>query len=187
MFGKDVAQVWLDIGFGSGEHLAEQARRHPQIGFIGCEPFLNGVAALVDQVNRLGLLNLRVFDDDVRLLLPHLPGGSIGRAFLLFPDPWPKRRHAKRRFVNPANLAEMARILTDGAEFLIVSDDRGFIRWTLEQMIGHPDFEWRARRPADWRDPPADWVETRYQRKALAAGRQPMFLAFERRRRGQQS
>jgi tRNA (guanine-N7-)-methyltransferase len=105
----------------------------------------------------------------------------------LFPDPWPKRRHEKRRFVNPANLAVLARIMSDGGLFTVVSDDRGFIRWSLEQMAGHPDFLWRARRPADWREPPPDWVETRYQRKAMAAGRQPIFLIFERRARPAQT
>lgn len=187
LFQTDRIHTWLEIGFGAGEHLAEQARRHPEIGFIGCEVFVNGVAALVDRVKRHNLRNVRIFDDDGRLLLPLLPEASIERAFLLFPDPWPKRRHEKRRFVNAANLAVLARILADGAQFLIASDDRGMVRWTLEQMAGHPDFRWRARRPADWREAPSEWIETRYQRKALAAGRQPVFLFFERRPRRRQS
>jgi tRNA (guanine-N7-)-methyltransferase len=180
LFGSGARQVWLEIGFGAGEHLAEQARRHPEVGLIGCEPFVNGVAALLDLLAKHALANVRIFDDDARLLLPCLPTASIQRVFLLFPDPWPKLRHAKRRFVNPANLAQLARILADGGDFLIASDDRGFVRWSLEQMIGHPDFHWRARGPADWREPPADWVETRYQRKSAAAGRPAMFLAFTR-------
>ena len=187
LFSEDPAQVWLEIGFGAGEHLAEQARRHPEYGFIGSEVFVNGVAALVSQADQLGLRNLRIFDDDARLLLPRLPTASLSRVFLLFPDPWPKRRHEKRRFVNPANLAALARIMRDGGRFTVASDDRGFIRWSLEQMSGHPDFAWQARRPADWRQPPVDWVETRYQRKAVAAGRQPVFLIFERRPRQSKS
>jgi tRNA (guanine-N7-)-methyltransferase len=180
LFPQPPTESWLEIGFGSGEHLAEQARRHPEIGFIGCEVFVNGVAALVGQVERQKLANVRIFDDDARLLLTALPEASIGRAFLLFPDPWPKTRHAKRRFIGSANLATMAHILADGAEFRVATDDVGYVRWTLQQLIGHPDFRWTATGPNDWRSPPADWVETRYQRKAVAAGRQPVFLCFQR-------
>lgn len=180
LFPQRPSQLWLEVGFGSGEHLAEQARRHPEIGFIGCEVFVNGVAALVGQVERLGLANVRIFDDDARLLLTALPAASIDRAFLLFPDPWPKTRHAKRRFIGPANLATMAYILADGAEFRVATDDAGYVRWTLQHLIVHPDFRWNATSPRDWRKPPEDWVETRYQRKAVAAGRPPVFLCFQR-------
>jgi tRNA (guanine-N7-)-methyltransferase len=183
LFPQPPSQVWLEVGFGSGEHLVEQARRHPEIGFIGCEVFVNGVAALVGQVERLKLANVRIFDDDARLLLAVLPEASIGRAFLLFPDPWPKTRHAKRRFIGPANLATMAHILADGAEFRIATDDVGYVRWTLQHLVGHPDFCWRATRPEDWRNPPEDWVQTRYQGKAVRSGRQPVFLRFQRRPR----
>ena len=134
LFPQPPSKFWLEIGFGSGEHLAEQARRHPEIGFIGCELFVNGVAALVGQVERLELANVRIFDDDARLLLAALPEASIDRAFLLFPDPWPKTRHDKRRFVGPANLATMARVLADGAEFRVATDDAGYVRWTLQQL-----------------------------------------------------
>jgi tRNA (guanine-N7-)-methyltransferase len=180
LFPQPPSQLWLEVGFGSGEHLAEQAHRHPDIGFIGCEVFVNGVAALVGQVERLELANVRIFDDDARLLLTALPEASIDRAFLLFPDPWPKTRHAKRRFVGPANLVTMAYLLADGAEFRVATDDVGHVRWTLQHLSGHPDFRWGATGPEDWRNPPPDWVETRYQRKAVAAGRQPVFLCFQR-------
>jgi tRNA (guanine-N7-)-methyltransferase len=180
LFPQPPSKFWLEVGFGSGEHLVEQARRHPDIGFIGCEVFVNGVAALVGQVERLGLANVRIFDDDARLLLTALPEASVDRAFLLFPDPWPKTRHAKRRFIGPANLATMAHILADGAEFRVATDDAGYVRWTLQQLIGHPDFRWKATGPGDWRHPPEDWVETRYQRKAVAVGRRPVFLCFQR-------
>ena len=183
LFPRPPSQLWLEVGFGSGEHLVEQARRHPDVGVIGCEVFVNGVAALVGQVERAALANVRVFDDDARLLLATLPEASIDRAYLLFPDPWPKTRHAKRRFVGPANLPTMARILADGAEFRIATDDMGYVRWTLQQLVGHPDFRWTAAGPRDWRNPPEDWVETRYQRKAIAAWRPPVFLCFERRPR----
>ena len=180
LFPQPPSALWLEIGFGSGEHLAEQARRHPDIGFIGCEVFVNGVAALVGQVERWELANVRIFDDDARLLLTALPEASIDRAFLLFPDPWPKTRHAKRRFIGPANLATMAHILADGAEFRMATDDAGYVRWALQQLIGHPDFRWNVTGPRDWRNPPPDWVETRFQRKAVVAGRQPVFLCFQR-------
>jgi tRNA (guanine-N7-)-methyltransferase len=180
LFPQPPSRLWLEVGFGSGEHLVEQARRHPDTGFIGCEVFVNGVAALVGQVERLELANVRIFDDDARLLLAALPEASIDRAFLLFPDPWPKTRHAKRRFIGPANLATMAHILADGAEFRVATDDAGYVRWTLQQLVGHPDFHWNATGPRDWRNPPEGWVETRYQRKAVAAGRQPVFLCFQR-------
>jgi tRNA (guanine-N7-)-methyltransferase len=183
LFSHRPTAVWLEIGFGNGEHLAEQARRHPEIGFIGSEVFVNGVAALLRHIEWLGLTNVRIFDDDARLLLTSLPEASIARAFLLFPDPWPKARHAKRRFVGRANLAILANLLADGAELRIATDDPGYARWTLRQLSDRTEFSWLARKPSDWRDPPADWVETRYQRKAVAAGRRPVFLRFERRPR----
>lgn len=183
LFPHRPSEIWLEIGFGSGEHLIEQARRHPEVGFIGCEVFVNGVAALVGQIERSGVANVRIFDDDARILLSGLPTASLARAFLLFPDPWPKARHAKRRFVGSVNVATMARLLADGAEFRIATDDTGYVQWTLQHLVGHPDFWWRATGPSDWRDPPPDWVETRYQRKAVAAGRSPVFLCFNRRTR----
>ena len=181
LFAARPREIWLEIGFGSGEHLAEQAQRHLDVGFIGCEVFVNGVAALLDHIDRGGVANVRIFDDDARLLLPALPEACLARAFLLFPDPWPKTRHAKRRFVGAGNLVLLARLLADGAEFRIATDDAGYVRWVLQQMAGSPDFAWRANGPADWREPPPDWLETRYQRKAQAAGRRPVFLRFERR------
>jgi tRNA (guanine-N7-)-methyltransferase len=183
LFGHRPQAVWLEIGFGSGEHLAEQARRHPELGFIGSEVFINGVAALLGHVERLGLSNVRIFDDDARLLLAGLPEASIGRLFLLFPDPWPKVRHAKRRFIGPGNIPVLARLLADGAELRIATDDPGYARWTLLHLGGREEFSWLASRAADWRRPPGDWVETRYQRKAVAADRRPVFLRFERRPR----
>jgi tRNA (guanine-N7-)-methyltransferase len=177
-------QIWLEIGFGGGEHLAGQAARHPDIGFIGCEVFLNGVAAALAHLQRAELENVRLLADDARRLMPRLPEGGVHRVYLLFSDPWPKRRHRDRRFTGLENLKALARIMADGAELRVASDDAGFIRWTLEQVRRCPDLRWLARRPADWRAPPADWIETRYQQKAERAGRRPMFLAFQRRPRG---
>jgi len=175
--------VWLEVGFGAGEHLAAQAAAHPDIGFIGCEPFVNGVAGLLARVEAAGLSNVRLLDDDARPLLDRLAEASIGRVFLLFADPWPKARHAKRRFIRPETLDALARVMTDGAELRFASDDMGYVGWTLERLTGHPDFAWTARRPGDWRHPPAGWCETRYEAKAKAAGRRRAYLTFRRRPR----
>jgi tRNA (guanine-N7-)-methyltransferase len=177
------AEVWLEIGFGGGEHLAEQAARQPEVGFIGCEVFESGVARFVGEVARLGLANARVFTDDARLLLAALPPASIGRVFILFPDPWPKARHHKRRLIAKPTLDRLAEIMADGAELRLATDDRGYLAWMLEHTTAHADFLWLARCPADWRDRPPDWPPTRYEEKAVAAGRAPAFLRFARRRR----
>jgi tRNA (guanine-N7-)-methyltransferase len=180
LFPGPPAAVWLEIGFGGGEHLAEQAERHPAIGLIGCEAFANGVARLVGEIARRGLANIRIFADDARLLLDCLIPVSIGRTFILFPDPWPKRRHHKRRLVAPATLDRLAAIMQPGAELRLATDDRDYLGWMLEHLTARRDFAWLARRPADWRERPADWPATRYEEKARAAGRSPTFLRFVR-------
>lgn len=183
MFSRRPERLWLEIGFGGGEHLAAQAARHPETGFIGCEVFLNGLASALAHIDREKLTNVRLLHEDARGLLPRLPEGAVDRIYLLFPDPWPKRRHRDRRFTGRANLDALARIMADGAELRIASDDMGFIRWTLEQARLHPDLAWQAQGPQDWRQPPSDWVATRYQEKAVKAGRSPVFLTFRRRPR----
>jgi tRNA (guanine-N7-)-methyltransferase len=187
LFSPVPAKLWLEIGFGGGEHLAGQAARHREIGFIGCEVFLNGLASALAHIDREKLANVRLLHEDARALLPRLPEGAADRVYLLFPDPWPKRRHRDRRFTGRANLDALARALADGAELRIASDDMGFIRWTLEQCRDHPALAWQARRPQDWRQPPEDWIATRYQEKAVKAGRSPVFLTFRRRPRGQEN
>lgn len=183
LFPKTPREVWLEIGFGGGEHLAGQAEAEPAIGFIGAEVFLNGVASLLRHVDERCLANVRVYNNDVRLLLPHLPASSLNRVSLLFPDPWPKNRHAKRRFVGPAMLDEVSRLLADGGEFRVATDHPVYARWTLMHVPEHPDFEWRVTDPADWRIRPADSPPTRYEQKAVTAGRIPMFLRFFRKAR----
>ena len=185
LFPARPAAVWLEIGFGGGEHLVEQAERHPEIGFIGCEVFESGVARLVGEVAQRGLGNVRLFPDDARLLLDRLAPGSIGRVFILFPDPWPKRRHHKRRLVARATLDRLALIMQSGAELRLATDDRDYLVWMLEQVTGHPGFAWLARSPADWRERPPDWPPTRYEEKARSAGRTPTFLRFIRRDGGE--
>jgi tRNA (guanine-N7-)-methyltransferase len=178
------ATVWLEIGFGAGEHLAAQAERHPDIGVIGSEVFVDGVARLVGEIARRELCNVRLFTEDARLLLAALPAASLNRVFVLFPDPWPKRRHHKRRLIAPATLDQLAFAMEDRAELRLATDDRGYLVWMLEHLTAHPDFGWLVRRPADWRERPEDWPATRYEEKARAAGRSPAFLRFIRRPRG---
>jgi len=175
--------IWLEIGFGAGEHLAAQAAAHPDVGFIGCEPFRNGVATLTRLIDEQALTNIRVFHEDVRLLLPVLAPAVIDRVFLMFPDPWPKKRHHRRRFVTPENLDQLARVMRDGAALRFASDHPGYIRWTLAMVRAHGSFEWTARCAADWRDRPADGAPTRFEEKALAAGRPPVYLDFIRHQR----
>lgn len=177
------ADIWLEIGFGAGEHLLYQAAANPGVGFIGCEPYLGGVARLLGTADDAALDRIRVFRDDARQLLTALPDAAIGRAFVLFPDPWPKTRHHKRRIVAPDTLAQLARVLKDGAELRAATDIDGYKAWMLQHLLASCAFEWTARRPGDWRDRPADWPETRYERKARAAGRTPAFFRFRRRAR----
>ncbi|MBX6321526.1 MAG: tRNA (guanosine(46)-N7)-methyltransferase TrmB [Rhodospirillaceae bacterium] len=179
LFPFPVSDVWLEIGFGAGEHLVAQAAAHPHVGFIGCEIFRNGIAALLRLVETRGLDNLRIFPDDARLLMPALPEAGIGRCFVLFPDPWPKARHAARRFIGPANLDELARLLKDGAELRVASDDAGHVAWVMEQVSAHPAFD----APPPVLERPADWPPTRYEAKAIAAGRRPHYFTFRRRGR----
>jgi tRNA (guanine-N7-)-methyltransferase len=184
LFARPVAAVWLEIGFGAGEHLAEQAERYPDIGFIASEVFEDGIVRLLGEIARRGLGNVRLFTDDARLLLAALPAASLDRVFVLFPDPWPKRRHHKRRLIASATLDLLAAAMEDRAELRLATDDRGYLAWMLAHLTVHPDFQWLARRPADWRERPPDWPATRYEEKARAAGRSPAFLRFIRQPRG---
>jgi tRNA (guanine-N7-)-methyltransferase len=183
LFGPGRASIWLEIGFGSGEHLALQALTHPQIGLIGCEIFENGVVKLLAYIARWHLDNIRVFTDDARLLIGALPPASIDRVFILFPDPWPKRRHKKRRLLTGDTLDGLATIMPGGAELRLATDDQDYLCWMRERVTNHPDFEWLARRPQDCRVRPPDWPPTRYEEKARAAGRPTGFLRFRRRAR----
>ena len=185
LFGPERRPIWLEIGFGGGEHLAHQAERHRAIGFIGCEIFESGIVKLLSQIEHRRLDNVRICADDARLLMAALPPASIDRVFILFPDPWPKRRHHKRRLIAREMLDRLAEIMTDGAELRVATDDDDYLGWMLERLTDHVAFEWLARRPGDWRKRPADWPPTRYEEKALAAGRSPAFLRFRRRPRMQ--
>ncbi len=171
--------VWLEIGFGGGEHLVHQARANSDVGVIGAEPYINGVAMLLGKIRRAGVSNLAVHPGDARDLMDVLPPASIARAFLLYPDPWPKARHHRRRFVTPEHLGPLARVLQPGAMLRVATDIPDYVRQTLEEVPGQ-GFEWLAKRPADWREPWDDWLSTRYEQKALREGRMPHYLTFRR-------
>ncbi len=183
LFAGPPLSIGLEIGFGAGEHLAAQAEANRDTGFIGCEVFENGIAKLLGEIERRQIDNIRLFTGDARLLIAALPPASVSRVFTLFPDPWPKARHHKRRIVSRETLDQLARIMVDAAELRLASDDRDYLSWMLERITGHPDFEWLARRPADWQQRPTDWPATRYEQKARAAGRAPFFLRARRRPR----
>jgi tRNA (guanine-N7-)-methyltransferase len=183
LFPAKPAELWLEIGFGAGEHLAAQAAAHPEVGFLGAEVFENGVVKLLAEVRHRDLANVRILVDDARLLLAALPDACLGRVFILFPDPWPKQRHHKRRIVSPGALDQLARAMKEGAELRLATDDAGYLHAMLELVPPHPAFAWLARGPADWLRRPSDWPPTRYEAKAVAAGRIPHFLRFRRRSR----
>ena len=180
LFGDD-RPVWLEIGFGGGEHMLARAAAHPEVGIIGAEPFLNGVAKALAALTRAGLTNVRIHAGDARDLMDVLPEGAIARVFLLYPDPWPKRRHAGRRFVNAENLDALARIMAPGAELRVATDIPDYARHALLAALAHPDFAWTAEGPRDWREPWPGWPGTRYEAKARREGRAPIYLTFRRR------
>jgi len=172
--------LWLEIGFGAGEHLVHQARANPGALLIGAEPYINGVAALLGKIEDAGVKNIRIHPGDARDLFDVLPEASVAKAFLLYPDPWPKARHHRRRFVTPEHLGPLARVMRRGAELRIATDIPDYVRQALEE-VPHAGFDWAAERPADWRTPWSDWQPTRYERKALREGRVPHYLTFFRR------
>jgi tRNA (guanine-N7-)-methyltransferase len=180
LFPQDAAEVWFEIGFGSGEHLLWQAEHNAHVGLIGCEPFINGVASLLGGIEENGLASIRVHKGDARDVLPWLPDASIGRLFTLFPDPWPKARQKKRRLLTREMVAEFARVLKPGAELRFASDDGDYAAQALLALLASGAFQWTARRASDWRMRAPDWPETRYERKALREGRKPAYLTFRR-------
>ena len=180
LFSAPVTQVWLEIGFGGAEHLIYQAAANPHVGLIGCEPFEDGVIKALTAIEERGLRNVRLHPDDVRPLLRALPPASLTKVFVLFPDPWPKARHAKRRLVSESFLDALGRVMPPGAELRVATDIPAYARTVLEAAIPHPAFRWTATCPADWRAPWPDWPGTRYESKAHREGRRPMFLTFHR-------
>jgi len=179
-FPPGLEDVWLEIGFGGGEHLAAQASSHAGIGFIGCEPYVNGMAKILAQIEAHAIGNIRLFAGDAAELLGWAPEHSLARIDLIHPDPWPKRRHWKRRFVQDATIASLARVLKPAGEFRFVSDISDYCAWTLAHFSRSPDFVWSAERASDWREPWPDYTMTRYGRKAEREGRQAAYLRFRK-------
>ncbi|MBR0692348.1 tRNA (guanine(46)-N(7))-methyltransferase TrmB [Bradyrhizobium lablabi] len=178
LFDGGVDDIRLEIGFGGGEHLIAEARALPLTGFIGCEPYVNGMAKILSQIEAHNVGNIRLFAGDAAELLAWAPARSLARIDLIHPDPWPKRRHWKRRFVQDATVAAMARILEPGGEFRFVSDIDDYCAWTLAHLMRSPDFVWLAERVSDWQSPWPDYTMTRYGAKAEREGRKATYLRF---------
>lgn len=174
--GRD---LWLEIGFGGGEHLIHQAHLNPQVGIIGAEPYINGVAMLLGKIRKANLDNLAIHPGDARDLMDVLPEHSVKKAFLLYPDPWPKARHHRRRFVTPEHLDPLYRVMAPGSELRVATDIEDYVRQTLEEAP-KAGFRWTADTASDWKTPWADWTRTRYEAKAIREGRVPHYLTFER-------
>ena len=175
----DAAQAWLEIGFGGGEHMAAQAARRPEVLVLGAEPFLNGAASALRHIHEAGLSNVRLFVGDARELLAALADVSLDRVFILFPDPWPKARHHKRRLIQPDVVAELARALKPGGRLRFATDWGDYADWALERFLKEPRLRWAADRADDWRVAPPDHIPTRYQAKRLG-DIEPVFLDFDR-------
>jgi tRNA (guanine-N7-)-methyltransferase len=170
----------LEIGFGGGEHLIEAAAREPDADFFGCEPFVNGMAKLLTRIEERGLANIRLYQGDAAEVLDRLPDASLSRVYLFYPDPWPKRRHRKRRFISPENLGRLARVMRPGAELRFATDIDDYAAWTLARLRACDAFRWRAKTAQDWLEPWEGWTRTKYEAKAMAAGRRPVYLTFIR-------
>ena len=179
-FDTPMSKVWLEVGFGGGEHLAAQAAAHPDIGIIGAEPFVAGMAKLLGKIDATGIRNIRLYTEDAYDIITALPDSSLGKIFILFPDPWPKTRHHKRRFIQMETLGELARVMKQGAELRFASDDKSYVSWALERFMAHAGFEWTANAAEDWRSRPEDWPKTRSEVKAITAGRACVYLSLRR-------
>ena len=180
LFDAPKREHWLEIGFGGGEHLLANARRHPDIGILGVEPFVNGMAKLLASIEADSIGTVRLHDGDATGVLAALPDASLARVDLNYPDPWPKRRHNRRRFVSDDSLRQIARVLRPGGTFRFVSDIDHYVGWTLARLLRAPDLRWTAEAPGDWREPFPDWPGTRYEAKALREGRRPSYIAARR-------
>lgn len=175
----NASDVWLEIGFGGGEHIATQALQNPNVSFIGCEPFINGVASLVSQIEDKNLHNIRIVKDDARLLLARLPDQSIGRIFVLFPDPWPKKRHNKRRIIQSETVETFARVLKPDGKLIMATDDADYAQWMQDVMSKNTEFLISLDGQGTIYDRPSNWPMTRYEKKGIVQGRKPVYLVYQ--------
>ena len=180
IFTHSPDKIYLEIGFGGGEHLAIEAKNHPENGYIGAEPFLNGVSSLLRHCENQLIKNLRIWPDDIRFQFSLWPNSCLDGVFIMFPDPWPKIKHAGRRIINKDNLAEIARLLKNGGELRMASDHPCAKNWILASILGNPNFDWPVVSPDDWNIKPQGWPETRYMKKAIAEGRKPAWFHFQK-------
>lgn len=180
LFPHKPEQIVLEIGFGGGEHLIHRAKLHPEIGFIGCEPFINGMAKAAQKIDEFQLENIRLYDEDATDLLDWLPDASLNRIDLLYPDPWPKKRHWKRRFLNASNVVRFHRVIKSRGEFRFASDIESYVNWGLRHILDHGGLKWTAQSPADWHEAWPEWISTRYEKKAIREGRTPCYMKFEK-------
>jgi len=180
LFKPPIETVRLEIGFGGGEHLLHEARAHPESGFLGCEAYVNGMAKALAAIKAEGLDNIRLHHGDALALIDWLPDGALARIDILYPDPWPKRRHWKRRFLSDDRIGRLGRVLRRGGELRFATDWPGYAEWTLVRFLRSPLFRWTAERADDWRKPWPDFPGTRYEEKAEKEGRKPVYLTFSR-------
>ncbi len=183
IFGNEINELWFEVGFGGGEHMAWQAQNHKHVSIIGCEPYLNGTAKVLKEIEEDEINNIRIYPNDARHIMDKMPDACLDKAFALFGDPWRKYRHRYRRFIGPDNLDRFARILKDGAILRIATDHPIYLQWILRWTPVHPDFEWLDEGPKDWGIRKSDWPETRYERKAVREGRKSSYLTFRRKNR----
>ena len=180
LFGEQPERLWLEVGIGAGEHLAWQGEANPDVRLIGAEFFLNGVASAVRHLHDQNLSNVRIMHGDGRVLVEGVPEGSVERAFVLHPDPWPKKRHWERRIIQPAMMDALARAIRPGGELRLATDHADYQPWMTRIALAHPKFRWTAQTADDWRRRSADWPQTRYEAKAVREGRKPLYLTLER-------
>jgi tRNA (guanine-N7-)-methyltransferase len=180
LFPDRPSALWLEIGFGGGEHLAAEAKAHPNAGYIGCEFFLNGIAKALAHIEAGQVKNVRLYNGDARTVIEILPPGSVDGVYLLYPDPWPKRRHRERRFLSCETLESLERVMRPGAELRFATDIDSNAGWTLAQVLRASNFSWNPLCAADWRVAWAGWNPTRYEAKTLSSGRRPVYFTFLR-------
>lgn len=180
IFGRDFPTFWFEIGFGNGDHVKNEALANPDTAFFGAEPFVNGMAAFLKSIQGQSHHNIRVYMDDAMMVIDALTDGVLDGIYILNPDPWPKKRHWKRRIVQPEHVKKFARVIKPGGQLIMTTDIDDLAEWMVTHAANNSDFRWTASTPADWQTPPAGWIPTKYEQKGAAKGRRQTYLVFER-------